>query len=168
MHIAFRKTFKVSKLKTINSRFCEAKFTECEYDKLSLPRRRHTTHEWTGACPVIAITNNKGKVVASYTYDAWGVCTIVSDSSGISTAFVSALARCAKKTREKVNAILAQVKSFLGNVGRATQKVIDAIGNFLKSRSDYIDYYRPYYLPLYRSSGSSLIFLVKKKCLNFV
>ena len=32
---------------------------------------------------VIAITNNKGKVVASYTYDAWGVCTIVSDSTGI-------------------------------------------------------------------------------------
>jgi len=32
---------------------------------------------------VIAITNNKGKVVASYTYDAWGVCKIVSDSTGI-------------------------------------------------------------------------------------
>ena len=32
---------------------------------------------------VIAITNNKGKVVASYTYDAWGVCTIVSDNTGI-------------------------------------------------------------------------------------
>ena len=34
---------------------------------------------------VIAITNNKGKVVASYTYDAWGVCTIVSDNTGIIT-----------------------------------------------------------------------------------
>ena len=32
---------------------------------------------------IIAITNNKGKVVASYTYDAWGVCTIVSDNTGI-------------------------------------------------------------------------------------
>ena len=32
---------------------------------------------------VIAITNNKGKVVSSYTYDAWGVCTIVSDNTGI-------------------------------------------------------------------------------------
>ena len=32
---------------------------------------------------VISITNNKGKVVASYTYDAWGVCTIVSDNTGI-------------------------------------------------------------------------------------
>ena len=32
---------------------------------------------------VIAITNNKGKVVASYTYDAWGACTIVSDNTGI-------------------------------------------------------------------------------------
>ena len=27
--------------------------------------------------------HNKGKVVASYTYDAWGVCKIVSDSTGI-------------------------------------------------------------------------------------
>ena len=73
----------MSKRKTINNRFCEAKSTECEYDKPSVPRRSHTTHEWTGACPVIAITNNKGKVVASYTYDAWGVCTIVSDNTGI-------------------------------------------------------------------------------------
>ena len=32
---------------------------------------------------IIAITNNNGKVVASYTYDAWGVCTIVSDNTGI-------------------------------------------------------------------------------------
>ena len=32
---------------------------------------------------VISITNNKGKVVASYSYDAWGVCTIVSDNTGI-------------------------------------------------------------------------------------
>ena len=32
---------------------------------------------------IIAITNNKGNVVASYTYDAWGVCTIVSDNTGI-------------------------------------------------------------------------------------
>ena len=32
---------------------------------------------------IIAITNNKGKSVASYTYDAWGVCTIVSDNTGI-------------------------------------------------------------------------------------
>ncbi len=32
---------------------------------------------------IIAITNNKGEVVASYTYDAWGVCTIVSDNTGI-------------------------------------------------------------------------------------
>ena len=32
---------------------------------------------------IIAITNNKGKIVASYTYDAWGVCTIVSDNTGI-------------------------------------------------------------------------------------
>ena len=32
---------------------------------------------------IIAITNNKGRIVASYTYDAWGVCTIVSDNTGI-------------------------------------------------------------------------------------
>ena len=32
---------------------------------------------------VIAITNSKCKVVATYTYDAWGVCTIVSDNTGI-------------------------------------------------------------------------------------
>ena len=32
---------------------------------------------------VIAITNSKGNVVASYTYDAWGVCTVVSDNTGM-------------------------------------------------------------------------------------
>ena len=32
---------------------------------------------------VIAITNSKGDVVARYTYDAWGECTIVSDTTGI-------------------------------------------------------------------------------------
>ena len=32
---------------------------------------------------VIAITNSKGNVVAQYTYDAWGECTIVSDTTGI-------------------------------------------------------------------------------------
>ena len=32
---------------------------------------------------VIAITNSKGNVVARYTYDAWGECTIVSDTTGI-------------------------------------------------------------------------------------
>ena len=32
---------------------------------------------------VIAITNSKGDVVAQYTYDAWGECTIVSDTTGI-------------------------------------------------------------------------------------
>ena len=32
---------------------------------------------------VIAITNSKGDVVARYTYDAWGECTIVSDNTGI-------------------------------------------------------------------------------------
>ena len=32
---------------------------------------------------VIAITNSKGNVVAQYTYDAWGECTIVSDNTGI-------------------------------------------------------------------------------------
>lgn len=31
---------------------------------------------------IIAITDTKGKVVASYTYDAWGVCTIISDTTG--------------------------------------------------------------------------------------
>ena len=32
---------------------------------------------------VIAITNKKGKVVSSSSYDAWGVCTIVSDNTGV-------------------------------------------------------------------------------------
>ena len=32
---------------------------------------------------VIAIANSKGNVVANYTYDAWGECTIVSDTTGI-------------------------------------------------------------------------------------
>ena len=34
---------------------------------------------------VIAIANNKSKVVASYTYDAWGVCTVTQDSVGIAS-----------------------------------------------------------------------------------
>ena len=55
-----------------------------------------------------------------------------------SAAFAAALARCAKKTREKVTAILAQVKKFLGNVGRATQKVLNAIGEFLKKAGPII------------------------------
>ena len=55
-----------------------------------------------------------------------------------SAAFAAALSRCAKKTREKVTAILAQVKKFLGNVGRATQKVLNAIGEFLKKAGPII------------------------------
>lgn len=38
---------------------------------------------------VIAITNATGAVVARYTYDAWGVCTIVSDVSGVDIANIN-------------------------------------------------------------------------------
>ncbi len=55
-----------------------------------------------------------------------------------SVAFTVALARCAKKTREKVTAILEQVKKFLGNVGSATQQGLDAIGEFLKKAGPII------------------------------
>ena len=34
-------------------------------------------------CDIIAIANSNGEIEARYTYDAWGVCTIVSDSTGI-------------------------------------------------------------------------------------
>jgi len=37
-----------------------------------LPRRSHTTHEWTGACPVVAVYTHAGTKLVSYTYDAWG------------------------------------------------------------------------------------------------
>lgn len=49
-----------------------------------------------------------------------------------SAAFTAALARSAKKTKEKVYAILAKIKKFIGNVGQATSKVLSAIGEFLK------------------------------------
>ena len=38
---------------------------------------------------VVAITNDAGATVAKYTYDAWGVPTIVSDSSGVNIATVN-------------------------------------------------------------------------------
>ena len=53
-------------------------------------------------------------------------------------AFAAALARCAKKTQERVIPVLAKVKKFLGNVGRATKKVLNAIGEFLKKAGPII------------------------------
>ena len=38
---------------------------------------------------IIAITNSAGTVVARYTYDAWGKCTITSDTSGVSIATIN-------------------------------------------------------------------------------
>ena len=38
---------------------------------------------------VIAITDNTGAVVARYTYDAWGKCTIVSDDSDVGIATIN-------------------------------------------------------------------------------
>lgn len=38
---------------------------------------------------VIAITDANGATVAQYTYDAWGVCTIVSDVSGVDIANIN-------------------------------------------------------------------------------
>ena len=38
---------------------------------------------------IISITNSAGTVVAKYTYDAWGVCTIKSDTSGVSIATIN-------------------------------------------------------------------------------
>ena len=38
---------------------------------------------------VIAITDDSGNVVAKYSYDAWGVCTITMDSSGCSIAEIN-------------------------------------------------------------------------------
>ena len=34
---------------------------------------------------IIAIANRNGKTVAEYSYDAWGVCTVILDSVGIAT-----------------------------------------------------------------------------------
>ncbi len=38
---------------------------------------------------IIAITDDIGEVVANYSYDAWGVCTITSDTSGVAIAKVN-------------------------------------------------------------------------------
>ena len=38
---------------------------------------------------IIAITNTFGRTVAKYSYDAWGVCTIVEDSSGLNIAAIN-------------------------------------------------------------------------------
>ena len=38
---------------------------------------------------VIAITDDAGAVVARYTYNAWGKCTIVSDASGVGIAIIN-------------------------------------------------------------------------------
>ncbi len=38
---------------------------------------------------IIAIADKDGVVVARYSYDAWGVCTIVSDTSGVNIATVN-------------------------------------------------------------------------------
>ena len=38
---------------------------------------------------VIALTDSTGKAVAKYSYDAWGVCTVISDVSGCSIAVIN-------------------------------------------------------------------------------
>lgn len=38
---------------------------------------------------IIAITNTFGRTVAKYSYDAWGVCTIVEDASGLNIAAIN-------------------------------------------------------------------------------
>ncbi|MBE6644872.1 MAG: hypothetical protein E7612_05775 [Ruminococcaceae bacterium] len=50
-----------------------------------LPRQSHTTHEWTGACPVIAVYTHAGTKLVSYKYDAWGNTTVTYYNSGSST-----------------------------------------------------------------------------------
>jgi len=38
---------------------------------------------------IIAITNQNGQTIAKYRYDAWGVCTIVADTSDVSIATIN-------------------------------------------------------------------------------
>ena len=83
-------------------------------------------------------SGNKALIVYDYMSLEKAAELVFSAVMATSAAFAAALARCAKKTREKVTAILAQVKKFLGNVGRATQKVLNAIGEFLKKAGPII------------------------------
>ena len=72
---------------------------------------------------VIAITNSKGEVVARYTYDAWGVCTIVSDNTGIiarinpyryrSYYYNQDIELLYKKINQIFSALYYEVRSFL-------------------------------------------------------
>ena len=83
-------------------------------------------------------SGNKALIVYDYMSLERAAELVFSAVMATSAAFAAALSRCAKKTREKVTAILAQVKKFLGNVGRATQKVLNAIGEFLKKAGPII------------------------------
>ena len=54
-----------------------------------LSRRRHTTHEWTGACPVIAVYDRAGNKLITYTYDAWGNITTTYYNNAASTTAIN-------------------------------------------------------------------------------
>ena len=83
-------------------------------------------------------SGNKALIVYDYMSLDRASKLLFSAVMATSAAFYANLARCAKKTRDKVTAVLAQIKKFLGNVGKSTQKILNAIGEFLKQSGPII------------------------------
>ncbi len=67
---------------------------------------------------VIAITNDAGATVVKYTYDAWGVPTIVSDSSGASIATINPFRYRGYYYDEETSLYYLQSRYYDANIGR--------------------------------------------------
>ncbi len=83
-------------------------------------------------------SGSKALIVYDYMSLEQAAKLIFSAIMATSATFAASLARCAKKTRDKATAILVQIKKFLGNVRQAIQKVLNAIGEFLKKAGPVI------------------------------
>lgn len=67
---------------------------------------------------IIAITNQNGEVVARYSYDAWGVPTIVEDSSGCSIATINPFRYRGYYYDTEIGMYYLQSRYYDANIGR--------------------------------------------------
>ena len=67
---------------------------------------------------VVAITNDAGATVAKYTYDAWGKCTITSDTSGVSIATINPFRYRGYYYDEEIELYYLQSRYYDASIGR--------------------------------------------------
>ena len=67
---------------------------------------------------VIAITNDTGATIARYTYDAWGKCTVTSDTSGVGIAAINPFRYRSYYYDAEIGLYYLQSRYYDPNVGR--------------------------------------------------